>query len=511
MNRTPPKQLPLLFLFIFLFILSFSLRLFKVNEIPSGFYWDEAAITYNAFGLAEWNRDEWGNKLPISFRSFGDYKAPLLIYTLSIPYKIFGLHIDWLRYLAVFVGGLNVVLTLLLFRQLIPKAPPLISLVLLILTSFTPWYFHFSRFGNEASLGMTLVLLGTILCLRALKNPRLYFVSSIFLVTSLYAYHSAKFFTPLLVLALLLVYRNSIKKHWRYLLGSLLIGCILLIPLGYDSFIGSGFERGKSLIFFEGNELATPLQIAKDLAHNLSQFLAADFWVLGKDSIGPRHGLPGFGVLLKSGMILSLIGAALTWLRQRYASFRWVSVAALFGLLPSLLSHDAPHSIRSMMAAPWILLLAGIALHFFSQLKLSKSKRKILNVLVIGSFVFESSLYLHSYFSTYARISAPEFQYGYKQAFDYINTHKYEADTFIITDKLGQPYIYSLLYRSITPEEYKFGALANYEFHEIKWPDDRKRRMYVATPEEIPVNDPAVVSVINYPDSTEPALVIALN
>lgn len=503
-------QKKFLLLLLFLFGIIVAVRLYKVTSIPAGLYWDEAAITYNAFGLAEWNRDEWGNKLPISFRSFGDYKAPLLIYVLSIPYKIFGLHIDWLRYVTVLIGGLNVVLTLLLFRQLIPKALPLVSLVLLGLISFTPWYFHFSRFGNEASLGVALVLLGTIVYIKALKNPRLYFASSIFLATSLYAYHSAKFFTPLLVLTFLLIYRNSIKKHWRYLLGSLLVGCILLIPLGHDSLIGSGFERGKSLIFFEGSELATPSQIVKDLFYNLSQFLTANFWVLGRDSIGPRHGLPGFGVLLKSGMMLSLIGAALTWSRQTYASFRWVSVVALFGLLPSLLSHDAPHAIRSMMAAPWILLLAGITLHFFSQLKLSKSKRTILNALVIGTLVIESGLYLHSYFSTYARISAPHFQYGYKQAFDYINTHKYEADTFIITDKLSQPYIYSLLYRSITPEEYKFGALANYEFHEIKWPDDRKRRMYVATPEEIPVNDPAVAKVITYPNSNQPALVIAI-
>ncbi len=65
--------------------------------------------------------------------------------------------------------------------------------------------------------------------------------------------------------------------------------------------------------------------------------------------------------------------------------------------------------------------------------------------------------------------------------------------------------------RGITPEEYKFGALANYEFHEIKWPDDRRRRMYVATPEEISPTDPAVVKVIPYPYSSEPALVIALN
>lgn len=488
-----------------------AIRLIKVTENPAGLYWDEAAIAYNAFGIAEWNRDEWGNKLPISFRSFGDYKAPLLIYVLSVPYKIFGLHIDWLRYLAAILGTGNVLLTFLLFKKIIPKATLLTQIFFIGFAATTPWYFHFSRFGNEASLALFCILAGTYFFLKAEKKPLFYIISSLFLCSSLYAYHSAKFFTPILIVILLGHHLTSLKKQLKFVIPSFLLGFVLLIPLGLDTLTGSGFERGKSLIVFENNSLASALVIAQKALANTLSFLSLDFWVNGKDSIGPRHGLPGFGVLLRSELLLTFIGLCLVLFNKKYTRSRWLGLLTLIGLLPSILSNDAPHAIRAMMAAPWLLLLAGIALYFFSQLKLSKSKQNMLMLIISGALLIESGLYLVTYFKKYSLISAPHFQYGYKQAFEYINEHKYEADTFIFTDKLGQPYIYSLFFRGITPEEYKFGALANYEFHEIKWPDDRRRRMYVATPEEISPTDPAVVKVISYPYSSEPALVIALN
>lgn len=487
------------------------IRLINVTENPAGLYWDEAAIIYNAFGIAEWNRDEWGNKLPISFKSFGDYKAPLLIYALSIPYKLFGLHIDWLRYLAVLLGTGNVLFTLLIFKKIVPHANIFAQVTFLFLLGVTPWYFHFSRFGNEASLSLFLILAGSYYFLKAQAKPHLYLLSSFLLSLSLYAYHSAKFFTPLLVLVLLSTRKSKLITDVKYISASLILGATLLIPLALDSVAGSGFERGKSLIIFEGQSLA-PLSVMFQKAYtNTLSFLSLDFWIFGRDSIGARHGLDGFGVLLRIGVVLTLAGVYLVVRNNHYTRYRWIAVLGLLGIMPSLLSHGAPHAIRSMLSAPWLLLLAGLTIHHFTTTRVFAQKFRVMLPLILATLLIESGLYLYTYFTEYPLASAPHFQYGYQQAFEYIAAHKYEVDTFIITDKLGQPYIYSLLLRSITPEEYKFGALANYEFHEINWPDDRTRRMYVATPQEIPPADPAVVKIITYPNSTEPALVIALN
>ena len=59
---------------IVILVLSAVLRLYSLDEFPSGLNADEAAIGYNAYSLLRTGRDEHGNAWPIVFKSFGDYK-----------------------------------------------------------------------------------------------------------------------------------------------------------------------------------------------------------------------------------------------------------------------------------------------------------------------------------------------------------------------------------------------------------------------------------------------------
>jgi hypothetical protein len=83
------------------------------------------------------------------------------------------------------------------------------------------------------------------------------------------------------------------------------------------------------------------------------------------------------------------------------------------------------------------------------------------------------------------------------------------ASKLVVTDGYGQPYIYALLYFGYTPEQFQQGALANVLFTPIKWPNDDENTIFVATPKEIPVDDPSVTDVVKIPDTDIPVFVIA--
>src|SRR4030066_1322086 len=79
---------------IFAFVLAIFLitRIFKIAEIPPSVYWDEASIGYNAFSIATDLKDEWGEKLPLHFRAFGEFKLPVYIYSVVQIVTLFGLN-----------------------------------------------------------------------------------------------------------------------------------------------------------------------------------------------------------------------------------------------------------------------------------------------------------------------------------------------------------------------------------------------------------------------------------
>ena len=80
----------LIFAFVlFLFLVS---RIYKITGIPVSVYWDEASIGYNAYSIATDLKDEWGDKLPLHFRAFGEFKLPVYIYSVAVFVKAIGLN-----------------------------------------------------------------------------------------------------------------------------------------------------------------------------------------------------------------------------------------------------------------------------------------------------------------------------------------------------------------------------------------------------------------------------------
>ena len=66
-------------------LLAAVIRLWQLDSNPPGLTWDEAALGYNGYSIMQTGRDEYGSFLPLSLKSFGDYKPAVYAY-LTIPF-----------------------------------------------------------------------------------------------------------------------------------------------------------------------------------------------------------------------------------------------------------------------------------------------------------------------------------------------------------------------------------------------------------------------------------------
>ena len=59
-------------LFIIILLAAF-LRIYKLDQVPVSLNWDEAAFGYNAYTIANWGKDEWGDSFPLVLIDNQDY------------------------------------------------------------------------------------------------------------------------------------------------------------------------------------------------------------------------------------------------------------------------------------------------------------------------------------------------------------------------------------------------------------------------------------------------------
>src|SRR5258708_40279192 len=101
------KEIILLFVLI---ILASFLRLYKFLDDPPGLYPDAVSIGVNADAILHTGTDEYGQKYPLLFKSFQDYKMPLYIYITALSIDIFGKNDFAVKFPAALSGILSVLI-----------------------------------------------------------------------------------------------------------------------------------------------------------------------------------------------------------------------------------------------------------------------------------------------------------------------------------------------------------------------------------------------------------------
>ena len=461
---------------ILIVLLSFWLRFNKITADPPSLNWDEVSIAYNAYSVLETDKDEWGQFLPIHFKSYGEYKLPVQIYA-SIPgIAAFGLNELGVRITPALYGALTVLVMFFLGKALF--ASEIAGLVSAFLLGISPWHIQLTRASFESSLATLWITLGIWLLIKGFKKQKWFIFSMIPFALSVFTYNSARIFTPMFLLAVALIYRKTLARSKEVVMFSIVVFSILLIPL--TPFLLSGERSARyKLVSITDDPGLTPRinenrgnahlpQPLPRLIHNkvtyityyfaknyLAHFTPEFLFVSGAPH--KQHHVQNIGELYwfqAPFLILGLLclfkmkhifkGLLLSWL--------------LLAFIPVAITGDSiPHALRTLIAAPFYQLISAFGFIIFLKWikKSSKGVQTVIISLLIISIGFTLKYYLDQYYSIYPNLYSRDWQYGYKQAVDYIAKHKDEYDEIIFPRHYGEPHMFTLFYLNYDPAKYQ--------------------------------------------------------
>ncbi len=489
------------FMIVFTVALACLLRFSWLGSLPAGLSWDEAAIGYNGYGIVTVHRDEWLQRMPITFKSFGDYKAAVAIYMDAVSTTLFGINTFAIRIPMAFAGVITVGATYCIALELFKRRAVAGAASLLVAVS--PWNIQFSRIAFESGIGVAFTSVMFACLLYAQRKQWFYIPAALSAVLAMYSYHSTKIVIPLVLLWYVWRFKEEMRKALKWVVMSIFCAVLLLLPLVKETLFGMAGERYymTSAFLNESRKLKPLYVFIPQLASNIAAHLNPSFLILGETTT-LRHGTGRVGVLSYLEFIFLILAIIFT-VKTKNNTARWLCVAIFIGLLPAIISNDVPHSNRAHGVIPFLQLLIAWGV-FESYAILKKTHFQQYFIPIFGAlFIIQTLFFGYVYVSTYRSAeAAKEFQYGYEEAVKFARQQEGDVDKVLFTSAYGQPYIYILLFKKLTPIQFHQGALANYEIRDLNWPSDkqRKRTLIVGTPKEIPADASNIVHEILFPN-----------
>lgn len=511
-------------------IFSFFIKVYGLNKSPPSVNWDEASLGYNAYSILKTGRDEYGIFLPLSLRSFNDYKPALYSY-LSIPFiAVMGLNETSTRMVSTIAGTVSLLFLYFFLKEFV-KNKKLRWFVFVIL-AFEPWRMHFARVALEANLSACFFIIGAwfLYKYRKLikqKRPILKMILiSLFFALAAYSYHGARLAVPAFIILfifdpikLFFVKKFKFYKKWflkfklKYFILILLF-TLFILPVflaNKNNEILTRFRQEN--VFFRYFPFAPSELLDKDknvwlnltnnpvyyflgimTGHMLSYFSPINLggrvyhWVRRSVQYIPGFSMIGWleTFIFVFGLVY-LIKNIKTRFKNRFLIY-WILAAAA----PAALTWNWFHPLRSLNLFPAVELL--IALGFVSLVKIFKkhlSKFFIKVVYVLSIFLFSLTILftiINEYSYSVTENSGEYQSSGFKEGVPILAKIQDNYDQIIIDSSQAQSYIFFLFYQSFDPkivQSYtnnrpKLGTNGDlsfdfykYKFTKYNWPEQK--------------------------------------
>ncbi len=533
------------YVWLFLIVLlAAALRFWHVTQVPPALNSDEVAIGYNAYSILKTGRDEYGARLPLTFRSFDDYKMPMYVYMVSGSMKLFGYGDFAVRFPSALFGTLTVFVTYFLVKELFKRwdARESIALFSALFLSISPWSLQFSRSGYEANVAVFFIVLGVYLFLKGLSRGWLMTASSISLSLAVWTYLTPRIFVPFLVLGLALIYGKALWKIKYAAAVAIVVAAAILWPIARMSLSPEGQMRAAGVSAFNNAaDLAKSAdRTLRDQSAGMKYFTVFDnrrltyavtflrgyfehfdptFLFLDKSI--EKYRAPDVGLLYVFELPLLLAGSYVLvrkWSPASAVIFWWVAIAPI----AAAFTLQLPHPVRTLVFLPTfqIISAAGVVLCIHQLKKRTSVIRYMLGFTGIFIVLVSVAYYLHQYYVVLPVEDAPYWYVGRKEMTQELTRVKSEYDAIYVSNSLDFPYVFYLYYSHTDPAVYRRQGgtvsggfeeqrnhVGNIYFRSINTSlrNPLKKILFVGMPGEV-FKKSLVVHTVHFPDGT-PAIV----
>jgi hypothetical protein len=125
----------------------------------------------------------------------------------------------------------------------------------------------------------------------------------------------------------------------------------------------------------------------------------------------------------------------------------------LTAIIPAATARETPHALRILNSLPvWHIWIGFGLVMFLSAIVQNRNRIVVLGVCL--GYAVSISYYLHNYYVHYPRMYSNEWQYGYKQALEYVRNYDKPYTKVFMTESIGRAYMYTLFYTKYDPNEY---------------------------------------------------------
>lgn len=486
---------------IVILVIGASLRIINLDKNPPHLGNDEISIAFDSYSVRTTGLDEHGNFWPISFQSHQTFKAPLYAY-LNMP-------INWLlgnseygvRLLSAIAGLIGIFLVAMIAKFWSEEVTALAAAVIM---AFNPKSIFSSRIAFESNLAFVVLTLGIFLMYFYRKtNKKIYaLISGLILGLSIWGYHTEWGLAPMLAMVLPWLHRKSFsfKKWWLMWLALIIVA----LPVFYNFLTIQKKDennRANSQIWLTDSNLQNYLKDNDDnvfkktavivtgpIYNYLQHFSLDSLFTSGADMFNGESPLESGWFLLAT---LPLLILGLVKIKKIYGQFwDWLLVWWLLSPVVPALTYGGVASVRNLaFLVPTILIMAG-------GFKVLLEKSKIGTLIISGLFLANFFIFGLAYFIHFPIDTGDGFQYGYKQAWEFIRPIINNYEEVVVEPKfgiygqyIGVPHLYFGYFGAFKAEEmqtridYKGTKIKKFYFKEVDWNDEelKPKTLYIVS------------------------------